>query len=181
MNLECDEKILTGEAATVSKDISFSATGCDEISTGVGDRLNMAYSSSTVAKGRGRGITISSGMYTEISKIAQSMQGKKPKPVSPCPARTYGGFQPFKGGVLRIWDRVGKFLGLTEGTPLQIKLSKLAYTLFGCALLLALIVFGVNKFRVTSEVAIYAISTAKYSPPANSQGVKFRLFSPSRK
>jgi potassium/sodium efflux P-type ATPase len=48
---------------------------------------------------------------------------------------------------------------LTTGTPLQIKLSKLAYALFGCAILLAIIVFGVNKFHVTNEVAIYAIST----------------------
>lgn len=31
--------------------------------------------------------------------------------------------------------------------------------MFGCAILLAIIVFGVNKFHVTNEVAIYAIST----------------------
>lgn len=49
--------------------------------------------------------------------------------------------------------------GLTEGTPLQIKLSKLAYVLFGCALILAVIVFGVNEFDVPKEVVIYAIST----------------------
>ena len=67
--------------------------------------------------------------------------------------------QPVKGGVLRFWGGIGKFLGLTEGTPLQIKLSKLAYVLFGCALLLAIIVFGINRFNVTNEVAIYAIST----------------------
>lgn len=53
----------------------------------------------------------------------------------------------------------GKFLGLAEGTPLQIKLSKLAYTLFAVALVLAIIVFGTNRFKVTDEVAIYAIST----------------------
>ncbi|EFR03913.1 potassium/sodium efflux P-type ATPase [Nannizzia gypsea CBS 118893] len=130
MNLECDEKILTGEAAPVAKDTDFETSG-DEVTVGVGDRLNMAYSSSTVTKGRGRGIIVFTGMYTEI----------------------------VKGGALRIWDAIGKFLGLTEGTPLQIKLSKLAYSLFGCAILLAIIVFGVNKFNVTDEVAIYAIST----------------------
>lgn len=42
--------------------------------------------------------------------------------------------------------------------PLQIKPSKLAYVLFGCALLLAIIVFSVNRFNFTSEVAIYAIT-----------------------
>ncbi|PGG96331.1 potassium/sodium efflux P-type ATPase, fungal-type [Helicocarpus griseus UAMH5409] len=158
MNLECDEKILTGEAAPVAKDIEFTATG-SELETGVGDRLNMAYSSSTVTKGRGRGIIVFTGMYTEIGKIAQSMQGKKRKAGRSMSWRKYGTFQPLKGGTLRIWDSVGKFLGLTEGTPLQIKLSKLAYVLFACAILLAIIVFGVHKFHVTGEVAIYAIST----------------------
>ena len=159
MNLECDEKILTGEAAPVAKDTEFEANG-DEVTVGVGDRLNMAYSSSTVTKGRGRGIIVFTGMYTEIGKIAQSMQGKKRKAGRSMSSK-HGTFQPVKGGALRIWDAIGKFLGLTEGTPLQIKLSKLAYSLFGCAILLAIIVFGVNKFNVTDEVAIYAISTGK--------------------
>lgn len=158
MNLECDEKILTGEAIPVAKDPEFT-TDADEISVGVGDRLNMAYSSSTVTKGRGRGIIVFTGMFTEIGKIAQSMQGKKRKAGRSMSSRKYGLTQPFKGGALRTWDAIGKFLGLTEGTPLQIKLSKLAYTLFGCAILLAIIVFAVNKFNVTNEVAIYAIST----------------------
>jgi len=70
--------------------------------------------------------------------------------------------QPVKGAALLVWDGLGAFLGLTTGTPLQRKLSKLAYTLFGCAIILAVIVFGVNRFNVTNEVAIYAISTGVY-------------------
>lgn len=161
MNLECDEKILTGEAVPVDKDVEFTTSNNDENATGVGDRLNMAYSSSNVTKGRGRGIIVFTGMFTEIGKIAQSMQGKKRKPGRSMSYKKYGRLQPVKGVSLRIWDGIGKFLGLTVGTPLQIKLSKLAYTLFGCALILAVIVFGVNKFNVTNEVAIYAISTGK--------------------
>ncbi len=162
MNLECDEKILTGEAVPVVKEVDFDFSGQDELGTGVGDRLNMAYSSSTVTKGRGRGIVVFTGMSTEIGKIAESMERKTRKPNRSMSRKKHGGLQPVKGAGLRIWDAVGRFLGLKEGTPLQIKLSKLAYLLLLCALILAIIVFGVNKFNVTSEVAIYAISTGEH-------------------
>ncbi|KIW19646.1 potassium/sodium efflux P-type ATPase, fungal-type [Exophiala spinifera] len=160
MNLECDEAILTGEALPVAKEVDFEAKhGAAKEDLGLGDRLNIAYSSSTVTKGRGRGIVVYTGMSTAIGGIAASMQGKKRKPNRSMSRKKHGPMQPVKGGALRVWDGIGKFLGLTEGTPLQIKLSKLAYVLFGCALLLAIIVFGVNEFNVTNEVAIYAIST----------------------
>ena len=98
-------------------------------------------------------------MQTEVGKIAASTGKKTRKPGRSMNYKKYGKSQPVKGAFRRSWDVVGKFLGLTEGTPLQIKLSKLAYVLFGCALLLAIIVFAVNRFDVTNEVAIYAIST----------------------
>ncbi|KAI7975195.1 hypothetical protein EIK77_001881 [Talaromyces pinophilus] len=173
MNLECDEKILTGEAVPVAKDAAFdhrsvvedSSSANAETHIGVGDRLNMVYSSSTVTKGRGKGIVVYTGMYTEIGKIASSMQGKK-RPQGTrnrsMSIKKYGPLQVFRGGFLRSWDALGRFLGLTTGTPLQRKLSKLAYSLFGLAIIFAIIVFGVNKFHVTNEVAIYAISTGMY-------------------
>lgn len=163
MNLECDEKILTGEAMPVAKYTKKDFSKDNETSTGVGDRLNMVYSSSNVTKGRGTGIVVFTGMFTEIGKIAESMQGKKRK-ANRSMSWKEGNLQPAKGGILRVWDGIGAFLGLTTGTPLQRKLSKLAYILFGCALILAIIVFGVNKFNVTNEVAIYAISTGTYLP-----------------
>ena len=163
MHLECDEKILTGEAVPVEKDPDFDTNGKDELHTGVGDRLNLAYSSSTVTKGRGRGIVIFTGMYTEIGRIADSLQGKKRKDNRSMSRKKHGTMQPAKGALLRVWDGIGAFLGLTVGTPLQRKLSKLAYVLFGCAILLAIIVFGANQFNVTNEVAIYAISTGRFS------------------
>lgn len=155
MNLECDEAILTGEALPVAKEID----PLDREELGLGDRLNIAYSSSAVTKGRGRGVVVYTGMSTAIGGIAASMQKTRRKPNRSMSRKKHGSMQPVKGGALRAWDGIGKFLGLTTGTPLQIKLSKLAYTLFGCALLLAIIVFGVNRFNVTNEVAIYAIST----------------------
>jgi magnesium-transporting ATPase (P-type) len=160
MNLECDEAILTGEALPVPKEVDFEAKhGTAKEDLGLGDRLNIAYSSSTVTKGRGRGIVVYTGMSTAIGGIAASMQKTRRKPNRSMSRKKHGPLQPVKGGSLRVWDGIGKFLGLTVGTPLQRKLSKLAYILFGCALLLAIIVFGVNRFNVTNEVAIYAIST----------------------
>lgn len=162
MALECDEKILTGEAVPVAKETKFETpAGGNELTVGVGDRLNMAYSSSTVTKGRGKGVVVFTGMHTEIGKIAASMQGTQRKANRSLSRKEGGNMQPVKGLGLRIWDGIGRFLGLTVGTPLQRKLSKLAYLLFGCAILLAIIVFGVNRFDVTNEVAIYAISTGK--------------------
>ena len=40
------------------------------------------------------------------------------------------------------------------------KLSKLAYILFGFAFILAIIVFSASRWHVTDEVALYAIATA---------------------
>ncbi len=51
MNLECDEKILTGEAIPVAKDVDVNFSASEELPIGVGDRLNMAYSSPSVTKG----------------------------------------------------------------------------------------------------------------------------------
>ncbi|KAH8603167.1 hypothetical protein B0O99DRAFT_605317 [Bisporella sp. PMI_857] len=166
MNLNCDEKSLTGEAEPVEKVIENNieipdqegklAESEDQVMPA--DRINLAYATTTVTKGRGKGIVIFTGMETEVGKIAAASAGKKRKPGRSMSLK-YGKLQPVKGAYKRTWDGVGKFLGLTEGTPLQRKLSKLAYVLFGCAILLAIIVFSVNKFNVTGEVAVYAIST----------------------
>ena len=167
MNLNCDEKSLTGEAEPVEKITANNITvpgsqgklAETEAEVGIGDRFNIAYATTTVTKGRGRGIVIFTGMETEVGKIAASTTKKSRKPGRSMSYKKYGKTQPVKGGARRTYDVVGKFLGLTEGTPLQRKLSKVAYILFGCAILLAIIVFGVNRFNVTDEVAIYAIST----------------------
>ncbi|KAB8290175.1 hypothetical protein EYC80_011044 [Monilinia laxa] len=166
MNLTCEEKSLTGESEPVEKITSneIFVPGTEERTTsegqvGIADRNNMAYSTTTVIKGRGRGIVVFTGMQTEVGKIAASTTKKQRKEGRSMNYKKYGKVQPVKGAARRTYDFVGKFLGLTEGTPLQRKLSKVAYILFGCAILLAIVVFGVNRFNVTDEVAIYAIST----------------------
>ena len=106
----------------------------------------------------GRGIVTFTGMETEVGKIASSTTKKVTKPGRSMNTK-YGKTQPIKGGFRRTCDWIGAFLGLTVGTPLQRKLSKVAYLLLGCALVLAVIVFASNKFQVNGEVATYAIST----------------------
>lgn len=166
MNLSCDEQSLTGEAAPVEKTTENNIMASDtkklavtEHEVGIGDRTNVAYATTVVRKGRGRGIVIGTGMQTEVGKIAASTTKKTRRPGRSMDWRKYGKTAPFKGAFKRVYDFFGKFLGLTEGTPLQIRLSKLAYVLFFSALILAVIVFAVNRFRIPNEIIVYAIST----------------------
>lgn len=160
MNFECEEMQLTGESEPVVKDTNAAL----EENIGVGDRINIAYATTKVTKGRCKGIVVATGMNTEIGKIAVSVGGKASRPANRTMDPKKGGWHaPITGGGRRTWDFFGKFLGLTEGTPLQRKLAKLAYVLLFCAILLAVIVFAVNKFNVTHEVTIYAISLGKIS------------------
>lgn len=62
VNLEVNEAFLTGKSVPVLK--SPKATFDDD--AGPGDRLNVVFSSTTIPKGRGRGVVFAAGMYTEI-------------------------------------------------------------------------------------------------------------------
>ncbi|KAI0345134.1 sodium transport ATPase [Trametopsis cervina] len=182
-NLEIDESLLTGEAMPVAKTVDPLASGTDTVGSvsakqpgvsrystvdtiddktlqhhesareqiAVGDRINMAFSSTTITRGRGSGIVVATGMDTQVGHIATSMQKKKTV-IAP------------DGVKLPLWKRlyenIATVLGLRTGTPLQIKLNKLAYSLFLGAALSILIVFAVAKFHITNEVAIYAIALA---------------------
>ncbi|EHL01962.1 putative Sodium transport ATPase 5 [Glarea lozoyensis 74030] len=117
MNFETDEALLTGESLPVQKE----ANGVYEQDTGPGDRLNIAFSSSTVTKGRGRGAVFATGMKTEIGSIAAALRasGKKTREVKRKPD---GSAKPHR--YLEAWgktagDFVGMFLGVNVGTPLQ--------------------------------------------------------------
>ena len=71
VNLEIDEAALTGESAPVTKDASLVYA---EPRT-LGDRYNVAYMGTTVTKGRGRLIVTTTGMATELGRIADLIQG----------------------------------------------------------------------------------------------------------
>ncbi|CAE6436301.1 unnamed protein product [Rhizoctonia solani] len=170
-NVECDEALLTGEALPVTKVVYRLRNGADrkppaddsagpdpdhvhsDGDVGVGDRINMLFSSANVVKGRATGIVVATGMGTQVGAIATAMKKKKTSRVP----KTTGDGQKIAWNK-RAKEHIMVFLGLRSGTPLQIKLSKLAYILFICAIILAIIVFSVAKFNVTNEVAIYAIA-----------------------
>jgi P-type Na+/K+ transporter len=137
--------------------------------TGPGDRLNIAFSSSTVTKGRARGIVFATGMHTEIGSIAAALRAKKSKrrPVKRKADGTAKLHRYAQAWTLTASDAIGRFLGVNVGTPLQKKLSRLALLLFGIAVVCAIIVLAANNFSSNQEVIIYAVATGLSMIPAS--------------
>ncbi|KAK9242015.1 potassium sodium efflux P-type ATPase fungal-type protein [Lipomyces tetrasporus] len=165
VNFETDEALLTGESLPVQKN----ADALFKEDTGPGDRLNVAFSSSVVTKGRARGIVFATGMKTEIGCIASALRAstKKRRAVKRQPDGTALPHRYLEAWSLTAADFIGHFLGVNVGTPLQRKLSKLAILLFGIAVICAIIVLAANSFSNNSEVIIYAVATGLSMIPAS--------------
>ncbi len=95
VNLRVNEAALTGESLPVDKTTE-SLTGLD---LAVGDRVNLAYSGTDVAYGRGRGIVVETGLSTEFGRVTGMLAGVEQVPTP----------------LQRNLDKVGRVLAITAG------------------------------------------------------------------
>ena len=72
-NLRIEESALTGESVPTEKKINALSEG-----TELGDRINMAFSGTTVSAGTGVGVVVAIGADTELGKINQMMSDVEP-------------------------------------------------------------------------------------------------------
>ncbi|TRM60619.1 hypothetical protein BD626DRAFT_549599 [Schizophyllum amplum] len=91
----------------------------------IGDRTNVCYSSTVVTKGRGTGVVIGTGMNTQVISLPSSQ--------------------------VHAYNRLQR---TSQRDASSDKLSKLAYILFGCAIILAIIVFSVILYAIATAIAI---------------------------
>jgi len=92
VNLQVDEAALTGESVPVQKNAALQL----EKNIPLGDRKNTAFMGTLVTYGRGRGVVIGTGMYSQLGLIARMLEGVEAE-VTPLQRRL---------------DQLGKTLGL---------------------------------------------------------------------
>ena len=144
MNLATDEALLTGESVAISKKPDVVFTDPD---MPIGDRTNLCYSGSSITRGRGTGLVISTGMQTEVGQIAELLRKSK---------KDLEGKTATQKFFIKAYQTARGIIGL-EGTPLQVTLSKFALLLFAFAILLVIIVFSASLWEVGDEVLLYGI------------------------
>lgn len=73
-SLKVEEAVLTGESLPINKITNVLNLKNEQKDIPLGDRLNMLYSGSTIAYGRGKGVVVATAMDTEIGKIASALE-----------------------------------------------------------------------------------------------------------
>jgi Ca2+-transporting ATPase len=127
VNLAIDEAALTGESGASAK----VSSRLDEADVPLGDRHNMAYAGTLVARGRGRAAVVTTGMSTEFGRISRLVQSVE------------SGQTPLQENMDRLGATLGKAalavvavivaLGVWRGMP------PLEMLIFGIALAVAVV------------------------------------------
>ena len=110
-SLRIDEAMLTGESVPAEKDAASTLAEA----TPLAERVNMAYSGTSVVYGRAVGVVTATGMETEIGKIAGALQGAA-EGETPLQKRMNSLSQMLSVGVLAIAAIVFG-LGMLSGRP----------------------------------------------------------------
>lgn len=76
-SLKIEEAALTGESVPVNKVLETLGLAAGQEEIPLGDRKNMCYMGSTVVYGRGKAVIVSTGMETEMGKIAGALSAAK--------------------------------------------------------------------------------------------------------
>ncbi|RFU74347.1 potassium sodium efflux p-type atpase, fungal-type [Trichoderma arundinaceum] len=112
VNFETDETFLTGGSLPVRKN----EDAIFDDATGPGDHLNVAYSSSTVTKGRAKGVVFTTGASTEIGASASVIQNHDSK-IRPVQHKADGSAKPrryLEAYTLTLADAIRRFIGVNR-------------------------------------------------------------------
>jgi Ca2+-transporting ATPase len=148
VNLRIEEASLTGESVPVGKR-AYEVLPADAT---VGDRHNMAFMSTVITYGRGKGLVIATGMETEIGKIAEMLQSYEEEP-TPLQVKLNHLGRVLGTAALVICGVVG-LLGVMRDTPLAILFSEGPKAYFG---LQETVPTLVEMFMVAVSLAIAAV------------------------
>jgi magnesium-transporting ATPase (P-type) len=108
--LRIDESMLTGESVPASK-----ATAPVDRDAGLGDRSCMAFTGSTVASGRARGVAVATGTATELGRISERLEAAEVR-ATPLQERM-DRFAWIIGGIVVVSAALTFLLGLAFGEP----------------------------------------------------------------